>query len=86
MKVGDRVGAVLSMDDKQVNLLGFGVYMGDESALGRKNPKLQLDNGKIVWGCECWWGPEEGLKKEMQGKEVVNVDINAVRSEFSVKH
>ena len=20
------------------------------------NPKIRLDNGTEVWGCECWWG------------------------------
>lgn len=29
-KVGDRVGALLSADDKHVELLGYGVYVGDE--------------------------------------------------------
>jgi hypothetical protein len=24
-----------------------------------KNPKLQLDNGQIAWGCETWWGPAD---------------------------
>jgi hypothetical protein len=22
------------------------------------NPKIVLDDGTIVWGAECWWGPE----------------------------
>lgn len=24
-----------------------------------KNPKIVLDDGEVVWGAECWWGPEE---------------------------
>lgn len=20
-----------------------------------KNPKITLDDGKVIWGCECWW-------------------------------
>jgi len=24
------------------------------------NPKIVLDDGEVVWGCECWWGPETG--------------------------
>jgi hypothetical protein len=28
--VGARVGAILSADDKEVQLLGYGVYVGDE--------------------------------------------------------
>ncbi|QGZ53306.1 hypothetical protein GPZ77_34310 (plasmid) [Streptomyces sp. QHH-9511] len=23
-----------------------------------KNPRLDLDGGGVVWGCECWWMPE----------------------------
>lgn len=23
------------------------------------NPRLDLDGGGTVWGCECWWMPEE---------------------------
>lgn len=23
------------------------------------NPKIVLDDGEVVWGSECWWGPEE---------------------------
>jgi len=26
-------------------------------------PKLKLDDGRIVWGCECWWGSEETVKR-----------------------
>jgi len=24
------------------------------------NPKIQLDSGAIVWGCECWWAEVDG--------------------------
>ncbi len=27
------------------------------------NPKIVLDTGEIVWGAECWWGPEAGYPK-----------------------
>lgn len=23
------------------------------------NCKIVLDDGEVVWGAECWWGPEE---------------------------
>lgn len=27
-------------------------------ALRPTNPKIVLDDGQVVWGAECWWGPE----------------------------
>lgn len=73
-KIGDRVGAVLSASDseKLIQFLGYGVYEGSEVPVsaagwmsrglidaGIPNPKIRLDNGDVVWGCECWWGAEK---------------------------
>ncbi|OQA08597.1 MAG: hypothetical protein BWY67_01473 [Bacteroidetes bacterium ADurb.Bin397] len=73
MKTGERVGAIESADEKVVRFYGYGVYAGEEVPpkevsefnfeLGLKNPKIELDNGKVVWGCQCWWGPEEKSNK-----------------------
>jgi hypothetical protein len=93
-KIGDRVGAVLSATDTTVNFLGWGVYEGDfvpsEEAMGlasvirnagRKNPRIKLENGKYVFGCECWWGTEKQVRERLlAGKEVVHVDIDDVRN------
>ncbi len=92
-KVGDRVLAVRDSSETQANVYGAGVYAGDEvpdSAPGEmgamlreagvSNPKIVLDNGKVVWGCECWWGAEDLLRKRLAGKNVVEVDIEADRS------
>lgn len=40
------------------------------------NPKIALDSGGVVWGCECWWKPldEDGLAEFAQGREVIMVD------------
>jgi hypothetical protein len=92
VEIGDRVFAVESADNKEVRLLGFGVYVGDEVppapfgilSMGattweefdelvakddlvpvdlrpfrKTNPKIQLDDGRVVWGYECWWGRED---------------------------
>jgi hypothetical protein len=93
-RVGERVGTILSADEKTVKLIGYGVYVGDEvphdkvaghslllREIGATNPKIQLDSGKDVFGCECWWGPEEKVKKMIGEREVVAVDIDAIRSE-----
>ena len=90
LNVGDRVGAVLSADSGVVKLLGFGVYSGhfkpDVQCLGFDpedlpdgfvNPKIQLDDGRVVWGCQCWWGPEEWVRNRMIGdRKVVTVGLD----------
>lgn len=90
---GSRVGAISHSDDNAVYLFGFGTYEGDFVPVGAggafgkamqdaeaPNPKIVLDSGKVVWGCECWWAPEEKVKKLIEGKAVVDVDIEAVRA------
>lgn len=91
--IGSRVGAILGADEDVVKFLGYGVYEGDEvpdeNAQGfgpilremkRPNPKIRLDSGKVVWGCECWWGPEEATKKKLtRYANVVETDIDEVR-------
>jgi len=75
-------------DKESVRFFGFGEYVGDEVPppeinpilnIGRPNPKIVLDNGKVVWGCECWWGPEAKIHKMLEGKIVINVDIDNAR-------
>ena len=39
-----------------------------------KNPKILLDNGKVVWGLQCWWGDEEEVKKQIGTRKIVIVD------------
>lgn len=58
VKVGDRVAVV---DE------GFGIYEGDQMhpTLGFLNPKIAMDDGRTLWGCECWWGP---VKDELARK------------------
>jgi hypothetical protein len=79
-EIGKRVGAIQSADDKTVKLYGFGVYVGDEVPpdgfahdVGMKNPKIQLDDGGVVWGQECWWGDEEAVKKMIGDREIIIV-------------
>jgi len=97
-KVGDRIGAILSADEKTVKFLGYGVYEGDffpdsakgfladsykeikqEEGVELINPRLKLDNGDVVWGCECWWGAEEATKQSIGDREIVVVKISEIR-------
>jgi hypothetical protein len=89
-KVGDRVGAILGGKDGVVKFLGWGVYVGDEVPpadvggfnFGQSNPKITLDNGDTVWGCECWWGSVEGIQRWLDSaKEVVTVSISDARQQ-----
>lgn len=71
--VGHRIGAILEADEteRMIRLIGFGRYDGDFIPpkhiggfnLGWPNPRLTLDNGWVVWGCECWWGPKDQITK-----------------------
>lgn len=85
-----RVGAILSSDKEEVRLLGWGEYVGDEippadtdpdSFLqmlhdnGIPNPKIVLDNGSVVWGCQCWWDPEQKVLDSLGDRKVVIVDL-----------
>lgn len=94
--IGDRVGAILSADHDEINVFGFGVYIDDEVPpiavnsylhnCGRTNPKIELDSGHIVWGCECWWGAEDEIQEKIKhyrqhGKKVNMIDPLNFRSE-----
>lgn len=94
-EVGDRVGAILGAKDGVVEFLGYGEYKGEEvpetavgwiaeaaQNAGITNPKIELDNGSVVWGCECWWGPEDTIQSRLQEYDkVVNVDIQEYRNQ-----
>jgi hypothetical protein len=92
VKVGERVGAVSHTEADKVFMFGFGVYQGEKvppkgirfmgmdlNAMKHYNPCVLLDNGKEVWGCECWWGPEELIKRQLEGKTVVELDVEQER-------
>jgi hypothetical protein len=37
------------------------------------NPRLDLDGGGTVWGCECWWMPEAEFDKFAGSRTIVLV-------------
>jgi hypothetical protein len=89
-KVGDRVAALLSANQQEVKLLGFGVYEGNfvpEADApgwmaemlhkdGTTNPRIRLDDGRIVYGCQCWWGLEDEVKKSFGDRTVISVGLD----------
>lgn len=80
-KPGTRVGAIKKSDEKNVYLFGYGTYDGDyqiaifddDPDFKINNPRITLDDGRTVWGCECWWGPEDKVKEMIGGREVIAV-------------
>ena len=91
--IGSRVGAIAGKNEDKVDFFGFGVYEGDfkienddvymmgiqMSSLDVENPKIKLDNGDIVYGCECWWGPEDQIKQVLDGMEINNITVSDYR-------
>lgn len=81
-----RVGALLSSTDEAMKFLGYGEYVGMESVtpdvypLPIPNPKIVLENGDVVWGMECWWGPESSIRPKVESHpNVVMVRIADAR-------
>ena len=77
-KIGEKVIAIknISKDGEKVNIFGYGEYLGEKPCpelKGRLNPCIRLDNGKIVWGCQCWWGNADRVEKEIIKAKKVNV-------------
>lgn len=77
---GTRVFALQKADMEKVYVYGFGVYEGrfdppDSEGVFKQNPRILLDNGEVVWGFECWWGPETMFEEYRDGREVVTVPI-----------
>lgn len=73
-KPGDRVVALRFMDDEAIHVLGRGVYQGrlHSPVVGFANPCIKLDDGRTVWGYQCWWGPESMIDDEefVQGRTI----------------
>lgn len=87
-KVGDRVVAFVCSDDESVNVIGAGVYAGDEEppmgstgfagafrALGVEAPRINLDSGEVVYGIECYWVTEALFQEIADGKQMRVVTI-----------
>lgn len=71
-------GDFLFGDEGSVEPVGFvaSLLRGQETP----NPRIRLDSGQVVWGCECWWGDEERIKKVLSAAKQVNeVDIDEIR-------
>ena len=80
MQIGERVGAIISASPDRVRMFGYGTYQGEEippseiigpfGPMKIPNPKILLDSGEVVWGCECWWGPEVKIQEAVGNRPV----------------
>lgn len=43
------------------------------------NPRIRLDSGEAIYGCECWWGSESQFESVSRGLTVVPVSIIEAR-------
>ena len=76
-KIGERVGAISHGDAETIYLFGYGVYEGDfvpPERFGIPNPRIRLDNGKTVYGFQCWWGSEERIREICAGKKIIEAE------------
>ncbi len=93
-----RVGAILQQtEDGVVEFLGYDVLQPDKvipedgvglwtdicKETGDMTPKIVLDSGEVVYGCECWWAAEDEIKQRLaEAKEVKQVSITQVRADY----
>jgi len=90
--IGNRVFAFQHATEDTVYFFGYGTYLGEEEPYkdagglasvlresGMKNPKIMLDSGDVVWGCECYWGPAWRFDEKYKNYKIVNVDLNDFR-------
>lgn len=55
---------------------GFGTNYWYE----RMNPRIRLDDGSVIWGIECWWGPAENAPPLEKAQELVEIKKARYRS------
>ena len=90
---GSRVIAVVSINNNVAHVLGEGTYVGDEvpdakafphlrmfSDNNIPNPRINLDSGGTVWGCECWWGGVAKMKARLASCEIVKTTPEEMRT------
>lgn len=42
-----------------------------------KNPRITLDDGRVVWGCQCWWGPEAEVQASIGDRKVIPAETES---------
>ena len=44
-----------------------------------RNPRIRLDSGDVVWGCQCWWGPEKVVKARLEAYQSKGIEVRTTR-------
>lgn len=65
-------------DETEIPPVGLVSILAKKAGI-EENPRIKLESGQVVWGCECWWCPVEKLKEEYGNLEIKNVDIDEDR-------
>lgn len=71
---------VLAGEEVPVEAVGPLASMATEEGL--KVPRIELDSGQVVYGCECWWGAREKVEARLSGLTFVPVDIDEHRAAY----
>lgn len=82
-----RVIAIESIENGVMRSYGEGEYLGEKipnvspfNEIGLKNPCIKLDNGKYIWGFQCWWGEakkfREKYKNRFDNEVIVDIEEN----------
>jgi len=97
VEFGERVGVILCARNNVIEFIGYGVLEGVEvpdtpgrifdelREIKREVPKIRLDNGEVVWGCECYWNSEEKTKKHLENYDtIIHVDMTEHRRQQDI--
>lgn len=80
-QVGDRVIAISHTEENTVYVFGSGIYAGcAEEDAGFPTKKILLDDGQVVYGYECWWGPEAVIQEKIKNMHIVHYSISDARN------
>ncbi len=78
MKKNTRIIAIRHMKDGVAFVYGEGVYLGDKvpdtapfNNRGLHNPCMRLDSGELIWGFQCWWGPLDSFKTQIEEGNII---------------
>ena len=84
-----RVTAIESIKDGVMRKYGEGELDENQipdihpfNEMGIHNPCIKLDNGKYVWGFECWWGETKRFNEKYNEtviKEIIEVEPDNIQ-------
>lgn len=81
MLADEKVMKPPGLSDDQLRERYDALMAGPMADMLYKSPRITLDNGKVVWGSECWWGAEKSVRAHLRGKAFVLVDIDVARGD-----